>query len=124
MTLWGIMMVQSFPKGRGNKGGIKPTFEPHVRLVGRTNLENVRAEASSFLSDAAAERWSGENNDDGPRREGRAVRKRKFKPPAQPGGVVTVPTPMSLLRFAPAPARRGWVLLAALDYNGGVSVLN
>ncbi len=54
MTLWGIAMVHSFPKGWADKGGIEPNFDLRVRLVGRTDLENVRADASSFLSDAAA----------------------------------------------------------------------
>ncbi len=74
MTLCGIVTVHSFPKGRGDKGGIELTFDLRVWLVGRTNLEIFGADASSFLSDAVVDRWSGGVDNDGLVREERAGR--------------------------------------------------
>ncbi|KAL3768878.1 hypothetical protein ACHAW5_003350 [Stephanodiscus triporus] len=116
-----------------------------VRRLDHLTIDNVGADASLFLSDFAAERWScASTEDDGHddrerpssstttgsrKRKGRDEERTISSPSV---AVVTVAAPVVMLRFTPPSGNscgtgsgvEDKVLLAALDYNGGVSVLD
>ena len=116
-------------------------FELNVRRLDHLTIDNVGADSSVFLSDVAAERWTSSSapsatttgDDEGHGHPASPMRKvtmkegrneRRNTPPASTAAVATAAVPVSMLRFTPPSGGEDRVLLAALDCNGGVSVLD
>jgi len=104
-------------------------FEIIVRRLDHYQIKNVGPDSSTFLVDA--EPWTvGDGYDYGQPSQMKRKRKRKTsnneeqkqRPPAFIA-IVTTTVPITSLRFTP-PGSNDKVLLATLDYNGGVSVLD
>ncbi|KAL9186891.1 hypothetical protein ACHAXT_010611 [Thalassiosira profunda] len=116
VSLWGITTVHSLTEERMEG---RPTFEVRVRSIGSASLDNIGADSSVFLDETAADRWAGGEEEGNPATAGR---KRKFPSGNVPLSSVTIPPPVVSLRFTPRGGSK--VLLAALDYNGGVSLFD
>ena len=98
-------------------------FDLGVTCIQRCHLENLGANASVFITGSVVDHWSQRvqnNNDSGNRK------KQRYEPSLLCN--ITTPAPIISLRFTPSrfPATtvNSGVLLAALDYNGGVTILD
>lgn len=138
VSLWSISMASIPPQQQQQQPSPSPTF-PIVRVsrIGHAILENVGADISTFLSEYAVERWANDNLyccDSPPPSKRRKKSKTMNEPTSfSPTVVTTVTSPVVSLRFTPpcqtnvgdvSNTRVDRVLLAALDYNGGVSVFD
>ena len=121
VTLWGITAIHSFPqKQDGSVEEDVPTFDLRLQRISYLSLDNVGANSSLFLSDVTADHWVAGQG------ASRASKKRKFTTHQMPCSITTA-APLVSLRFTPrdlSVPSSNCVLLAALDYNGGVSVID
>ena len=142
VTLWGVASVYSVPErpkkeesvAMGNERSAvmaqqEMEFSIRVFLVGIIDLVNVGPPVTTFASEITSRQWY--------YRAERNVRRRilsngdegKTMVPTTENEVsrpctVTTSAPFTSLRFSPCPSDQSPLLLCALDYNGGTTVLN
>ncbi|KAL7442172.1 hypothetical protein ACHAXH_007297 [Discostella pseudostelligera] len=138
VSLWSISIARTPSQQQQQQQPSSSTAFPIVRVSrnGHATLENVGADISTFLSEYALERWANDNlycSDSPPpskRRKRNTMNESTFFAPTV---VTTVTSPVVSLRFTPpcqtnvddvSKTRVERVLLAALDFNGGVSVFD
>lgn len=104
LTYWGITTMASDPSG-----GSGAKSEVIVRLVGRRSIENVGADVTLFASPATVDHWANQSVP--------SHRKKRRRMTSS----ITTMAPVVALRLT---SYDDVVLLAALDFNGGVTVID
>lgn len=89
-----------------------------VRRLDHHQINNVGPDSSTFLLDT---RWTDSQTKRNKKRKNIYNEEQQQRPPTST--IITTTVPITSLRFTP-PGSNDKVLLAALDYNGGVSVLD
>jgi len=116
MTFWGVTTLHdSYTEGESAE---KDSFEVQVRRLGQYAFDNIGSDVSLFVTDMTTDYWFVADES-----LSRLSKRRKVNSSACT--VMTVSAPVTTLRFTPSiQHHEGRVLLAALDYNGGVSVVD
>ena len=117
LSFWSIARVYA----NGQKGSV---FDLGVKCIQRCYLDNLGPKASVFISGSVVDHWS--NRVQIPTNGSGSNKKQRCEPSLLSN--ITTSAPILSLRFTPsrlpASANHGGVLLAVLDYNGGVTVLD
>eukprot|EP00970_Alexandrium_tamarense_P018266 scaffold13325_cov287-Alexandrium_tamarense.AAC.10 len=117
VSLWGVTTI--FNQQPNDKQHGDPGFDLSVQYNGCINLDNVGSDASIFATGVTADHWIQPFDPFSPSKG----RRHATSEIASPCSISTI-APLVSLRFTPRSMARSGVFLAALDYNGGVSVLN
>ncbi|KAL3787579.1 hypothetical protein HJC23_000067 [Cyclotella cryptica] len=123
ISIWGITPVRSSIRshGRDDKGF---GFGFNVKQVDWLNIHNCGADSSIFVSNTTMEHWSQSFK----RTQSNMRKRKKQQRDTNSLCIVSTSAPIISLRFTPSSSvtfsvNKG-VLLAALDYNGGVTMMD
>ena len=119
MTFWGISTTATTSNGE----------EPGAAVIQVKHLDryilddqHLGPNVSLFVTNETTCKWFLDNNDnDGS--FGRLNKRRKVSSMKLPCAITTVCPPIGSVRFTPS-IQNGKVLLAALDYNGGITIID
>ncbi|KAL7488390.1 hypothetical protein ACHAW6_013974 [Cyclotella cf. meneghiniana] len=123
ISFWGITTVRSNERshGRADRGF---SFDFIVKQVEWFRINNCGADSSVFVSNTTMEHWSQSSQ----QIHGNLIKKKKQLCDANSLCTVATSAPIISLRFTPTSLTTfsfdNGVLLAALDYNGGVTVMD
>lgn len=126
IVLWGISRM--FPQSTSDENGIQipsrgsnTISDFNVVMLGGIDLDNIGTDNSVFLSENTTHFWAKLQTSPSAGNK----RKRRLSRTHVPCSVTTV-SPLVSLRFAPnvSTMQTSRVLVAALDYNGGISVID
>jgi len=117
MTFWGVTTLHD--SHDTEKEGVEQlSFEVQVQRLGRYTFDNIGSDVSLFVTDMTTDYWFVADES-----MSRLSKRRKVS--SSPCTAMTVSAPITTLRFTPSiQCHEGRVLLAALDYNGGVTVVD